>query len=161
MRKRSPIISRNYFDMSTRQIQKLLTDAIDAFLHFDKELLINDAHEQAIAHKIASYIEKDNARGYSVDCEYNKRAEDAKRWHGKIFRPDIIVHKRGRNGRGDNLLVVEIKKDKICKSNIARLKFMTNPYNNAFGYELGCFLYFKNGIPQYTWIGGGKVQAEI
>ncbi len=147
--------------MSIRQIQKLLINAVDAFLHFDKELLTNDAHEQAIAHRIASYIEKDNARGYAVDCEYNKRAGDAKRWHGKVFRPDIIVHKRGRNGRGDNLLVIEIKKDEICKSNIARLKFTTNPYNNAFGYELGCFLYFKNGVPQYIWVGGGKIQTEI
>ena len=147
--------------MSTAQIKKILTDAVDAFLHFDNELLVNDAHEQAIAHRIASYIEKYDARGYAVDCEYNKRGEDAKRWHGRIFRPDIIVHKRGRNGRGDNLLVVEIKKTGICKSNIQRLKFMTNPYNNAFGYELGCFLYFKNGNPQYIWLGGGKVQTEI
>lgn len=147
--------------MSTQQIQKILTNAVDALLRFDKELLTNDAHEQAIAHRIASYIERDDARGYAVDCEYNKRAEDAKRWRGKIFRPDIIVHKRGRNGRGDNLLIVEIKKEEICKSNITRLKFMTNPYNNAFGYELGCFLYFKNGNPQYIWVGGGKVQTGI
>jgi len=147
--------------MSTRQIQKLLTDAVEAFLYFDKELLTNDAHEQAIAHRVANYIEKDDARGYAVDCEYNKRAGDAKRWHGRIFRPDIIVHKRGKNGRGDNLLVVEIKKDKICKSNIARLKFMTNPYNNAFGYDLGCFLYFADGKPKYIWVVGGKVQTDI
>lgn len=147
--------------MSITQIKKLLTDAVGAFLHFDKELLTNDAHEQAIAHRIASYIEKDDARGCAVDCEYNKRAGDAKRWHGRIFRPDIIVHKRGKNGRGDNLLVVEIKKDKICKGNIARLKFMTNPYNNAFGYELGCFLYFEDGKPRYIWVGGGKVQTDI
>lgn len=147
--------------MSTRQIQKLFTDAVDAFLHFDRELLANDAHEQAIAHRIASYIEKNDARGYAVDCEYNKRSGDAKRWHGRIFRPDIIVHKRGKNGRGDNLLVVEIKKDKICISNIARLKFMTNPYNGAFGYELGCFLYFESGRPQYLWIGGGRIQNDI
>lgn len=143
--------------MSTTQIKKLLVDSVNAFLHFDRELLLGDAHEQAIAHRIATYIEKGGIRNYAVDCEYNKRAGDAKRWHGRIFRPDIIVHKRGRNERGDNLLAVEIKKDKICKSNIARLKFMTNPYNNAFGYELGCFLYFENGRPQYLWIGGGKL----
>ena len=147
--------------MSTAQIKKLLMDAADAFLHFDRELLANNTHEQAIAHRIANYIEKGGVRGYTVDCEYNKRAADAKRWRGKIFRPDIIVHKRGKNSRGDNLLVVEIKKDKICKSNIARLKFMTNPYNNAFGYELGCFLYFADGKPRYIWVGGGKVQTDI
>jgi len=147
--------------MSTKQIKKLLTDAVEAFLHFDKTLLANDTHEQAIAHRIANYIERGGIGKYTVDCEYNKRAEDAKRWRGRIFRPDIIVHKRGSNNRGDNLLVVEIKKDKICKSNIARLKFMTNPYNHAFSYELGCFLYFQNGIPQYIWIDGGKVQTDI
>ena len=136
-------------------------DAVDAFLHFDRELLVNNTHEQAIAHRIATYIEKSGVRGYAVDCEYNKRAGDTKRWHGRIFRPDIIVHKRNQNDRGDNLLVVEIKKDKICESNIQRLKFMTNPYNGAFGYELGCFLYFEDGKPQYLWVGGGKVQNDL
>lgn len=147
--------------MSTAQIKKLLMDAVDAFLHFDRELLVNDTHEQAIAHRIAHYIEKAGVRDYAVDCEYNKQAGNPKRWHGRIFRPDIIVHKRGHNGRGDNLLVVEIKKDKICSSNIARLKFMTNPYNGVFGYELGCFLYFENEKPQYIWVGGGKIQNDL
>lgn len=147
--------------MSIRQIQKLLTDSVKAFLHFDKALLANDAHEQAIAHRIATYIERGGVMGYSVDCEYNKQTNEPKRWHGRIFRPDIIVHKRGSNERGDNLLAVEIKKDRLCKSNIARLKFMTNPYNNAFGYELGCFLYFADGKPQYVWIGGGKLLKDF
>lgn len=147
--------------MSTQQIQRLLTDAVDAFLHFDEELLVNDTHEQSIAHRIANYIERGNIGDYTVDCEYNKQGADPKRWYGRIFRPDIIVHRRGRSDRGDNLLVVEIKKDKVCKSNIARLKFMTSPYNNAFGYELGCFLYFNNGRPRYIWVGGGKVQPDL
>jgi len=147
--------------MSTQQIKKIFMDAVEAFLHFDKELLVNNVHEQAIAHRIAYYIERGGVRGYVVDCEYNKQAEDSKRWRGRIFRPDIIVHKRGSNNRGDNLFVVEIKKDRICKSNIARLKFMTSPYNDAFGYELGCFFYFKSGTPQYIWVGGGKVQENF
>ncbi len=147
--------------MSTQQIKKSFTDAIEAFLHFDKELLTSDAHEQAIAHRIANHIERGGIGKYFVDCEYNKRSGDHKRWGKRIFRPDIIVHKRGSNDRGDNILVVEIKKDKICKSNIARLKFMTNPRNNAFGYELGCFLYFENGKPQYIWVGGGKLLKDF
>ena len=147
--------------MSINETKKLLTDAVDAFMHFDRELLETVTHEQAIAHRIAFYIEKIGALSYAVDCEYNKRGADVKRWGNKIIRPDIIVHKRGLNGRGDNLLVVEIKKDKICKSNLARLKFMTSPYNGAFGYELGCFLYFKNGEPQYIWVGGGKIQKDL
>lgn len=147
--------------MSTNEIKKVLTDALEAFLHFDEELLFSDAHEQAIAHRIAYYIERRGVTGYSVDCEYNKRADDIKRWANKRIRTDIIVHKRGRNGVGDNLLVVEIKKDKISQSDIARLKFMTNPRNGAFGYELGCFLYFQNGRPQYTWVENGKIQTDL
>lgn len=147
--------------MSIDDIQQLFTDAVNTFLHFDKELLENDAHEQAIAHRIATYIEKIGVRKYAVDCEYNKKARDAKRWGSKRIRPDIIVHKRGSNNRYDNLLVVEIKKNKICKSNLVRLKFMTNPYNGAFGYELGCFLYFSNGKPKYIWVGGGKIQTDL
>lgn len=147
--------------MGTDQTKTLLTGAVGMFLDFDKELLANDVHEQAVAHRIACYIELGESRGYQVDCEYNTQAMDAKRWHGKIFRPDIIVHKRGRNGSGDNLLVVEIKKDKKCQSNIARLQCMTNPSNHAFSYELGCFLYFNNGIPKYIWVVGGKVQTDI
>lgn len=146
--------------MSINKIKKLLTDAMKDFLHFDKELLANDTHEQAIAHRIANYVERGVVGRYTVDCEYNKRVEDPKRWGERIFRPDIVVHKRGGNNRGDNLLVVEIKKDKVCKSNLARLKFMTNSYNHAFGYELGCFLYFENGEPQYIWVRGGKIQTD-
>lgn len=147
--------------MSTNEIKKVLTDALEAFLHFDEELLFSDAHEQAIAHRIAFYIEKRGVGEYAVDCEYNKRAGDIKRWANKRIRPDIIVHKRGRNAVGDNLLVVEIKKDKISEWDITRLKFMTNPYNGAFGYELGCFLYFQNGHPQYIWVGKGKIQTDL
>ena len=100
--------------MSTRQIQKLLTDAVEAFFHFDKDLLMNDVHEQAIAHRIAYYIERGGRpHGYQVDCEYNKRGLDVKRWGNRRIRPDIIVHKRGSNHRGDNLFVIEIKKNWI------------------------------------------------
>lgn len=147
--------------MTENAIRKLLMDSVGDFLHLDRELLDDDVHEQAIAHRIAFYMEKNNDTGYSFDCEYNKKSGNVKRWGNKIIRPDIIMHMRGRNGRGDNLLVVEIKKDEICKSNIARLKFMTNPHNEAFGYELGCFLYFKNHKPEYIWVGGGKIQTNL
>ena len=147
--------------MNIPEIQKLFTDAVDAFLHFDRELLTGNVHEQAIAHRIANYVERDGVPGYMVDCEYNKQGTDPKRWNGRIFRPDIIVHKRKGNRQGDNLLVVEIKKDKICQSNIQRLKFMTNPHNGAFGYDLGCFLYFENEKPRFIWVEGGRVQDDI
>ena len=140
--------------------QQILEKAVNDFLHLDRELLINNAHEQAIAHRIAVYIEKQNI-GFDVDCEYNKQAKDIKRWGKRIFRPDIIVHRRGRNERGDNLLAVEIKKDKICKSNLARLKFMTKPNNSAFGYNLGCFLFFNKEKPQYIWVDTGHIVKDL
>ena len=67
-------------------------------------------------------------------CEYkNKDIETIT----KNIRPDILIHRRGRNGKGDNLLVVEVKKNKndtMCDEK--KLSYLTCKYSE-YQYQLG------------------------
>lgn len=84
----------------------------------DRFLLEYDVHEQTISHRIALYLE-DKFPEHNVDCEYNNDL-DSESGRKQVIcgnkpdpsrvRPDIIVHRRGLNGRDNNLLIVEIKK---------------------------------------------------
>ena len=62
-------------------LQAKIAKAVAMFGRRDWKLLKLDAHEQAIAHRIAIYLEcqfKDD-KTLNVDCEYNKHLEKAKR----------------------------------------------------------------------------------
>lgn len=60
-----------------------LSDAVGVFMKEDSELLENDAHEQAISHRIAHYLEDcfglNSKLGLNIDCEYNKHLNEKKR----------------------------------------------------------------------------------
>ena len=71
------------------------------------------------------------------------------------FRPDILVHKRGTDGF--NLIAIEVKKDKECPFDEAKLRALTKPFDDygEYGYELGVFIWFPENIPSYKWFVGG------
>jgi hypothetical protein len=58
------------------ELQAHVTNAVKIFLKYDKNLLTIPAHEQAVSHRIAVYLEqmlrKTIFSKLSVDCEYNK-----------------------------------------------------------------------------------------
>lgn len=118
--------------------------------------------ERCLMFRIAHYLQLAvlgfDLPGIIVDCEYNLNLkDDFKRvWlPPKIedigdqsvevrIAPDIIVHRRGTHG--DNLLVVEIKRQATtADENFAierdrdRLRVLTSP-QGGFGYALGCLL---------------------
>ena len=78
-----------------------------------KEIAYN-MHEVALCHRLAVYLEKSGKfDGYLIDCDYNRSEENVKRYPRDTvkncgFRPDIIVHKRGKGD--DNLIMIEAKK---------------------------------------------------
>lgn len=139
--------------MNRQAVEDALRASIGRLLVDDRFLLEYDVHECAIAHRIAVYLEAPCA-DFNVDCEYNNDLDSALGRKEVYFpsmpiaesvRPDIIVHRRGRNGRDCNLLVVEIKKAAGGQgrrgSDRAKLEsFTAQDGPNHFCYMLGAAL---------------------
>lgn len=140
------------------EIRSGIISALFELYKRDKQILSINANERSITHRFAIYIEKEFP-GWDVDCEYNRDGEDPKKAHlnpsdesnnknnGSRVYPDIIVHKRGREGR--NLLVIEAKMDVPPVTATAREtdKQKIWAYNEKYDYETGLFIIFniKNG----------------
>lgn len=159
--------------------------AVNSFIKKDLALLESSAHEQAVSHRIGYYLEGIFAKEkLNIDCEYNlhlgkpkeidlddldpalfrvcKCASCKKILAGnlgaipeKSFRPDILIHSRGNDGR--NLVAIEVKKKKECPFDEAKLRALTKPREarGEYGYELGVFIWFVKNKPQYKWFVGG------
>lgn len=155
----------------------------------DKYLVENNLSERSICHRLAVYLEQ-NISGFSIDCEYNGDNDSPDhRKHiyylesecNKIFGqddeteyvnkesriyPDIIIHTRGSNKIGDNLLAIEVKKStnrnrqEIAWDNI-KIKSYTSPANeNHYNYLFGAIVLFNVGInPSFriTWYQNGEI----
>lgn len=166
-------------------MQEKVIQAVKLFVKNDLELLKNVVHEQAISHRIGVYLESLFESGkQNVDCEYNKHLDEPKKIDlydldpelckgckcdsckfvikgnfseipERGFRPDILVHKRGTDGF--NLIAIEVKKDKECPFDEAKLRALTKPFDDygEYGYELGVFIWFPENIPSYKWFVGG------
>ena len=171
-------------------ILKLLEQSVDLVYQNDKYLIEHSIHEQNISHRIAFYFENllrnydwFTQNGYSVDVEYNKNFDDLKIVYDKcincelencyiknsdynreepfkICRPDIILHKRGRNnnscGDDNNLLVIEIKKNTPnSKEDFAKLSVFTCK-NSDYKYHKGVFINFKSDEADFGYFDNGE-----
>jgi hypothetical protein len=165
----------NSHKFTVSELQKKVDQAVKVFKKHDKEDLIDKpAHEQAISHRIAYYLENQFPKRecLNIDCEYDRHFEDHKEFNfekeyeecdcggcknspdnksdpEKRFRPDVLVHSR----RNDdcNLIAIEIKQLRFCLFDEAKLKALTKPKTpeagGKYGYTLGVFLYFpKDGF---------------
>lgn len=167
-------------------MQEKVTQAVELFVKNDLDLLRNAAHEQAISHRIGVYLEGLFETGkHNIDCEYNKHLDEPKKIDlydldpklcegckcdsckfvikGNLneipergFRPDILVHKRGTNDY--NLIAIEVKKDKWCPFDEAKLRALTKSFDDGgeYGYKLGVFIWFPENIPNYKWFINGE-----
>lgn len=100
-------------------VDKLLTEALDAFHASELHLLRTDASERSMTHRLALHLTP-LFPDFDVDCEYNRDGFDVKRLelHERPAKdddteavtvfPDIVVHRRGQSDA--NLLVIEVKK---------------------------------------------------
>ncbi len=105
------------------------------------------AHERAVTHKLAEYIQLHYQRPIVVDCEYNRHGLKIKQLiRARIF-PDILVHMRGNDK--DNILVIECKtSDDDERDDVEKLIQLTD-LSNDYKYALGVFLRLKKaGVQQ-------------
>jgi hypothetical protein len=161
-------------EFSVQELQQKVEQAVSDFMIENPSLLDLEAHEQAISHRVAYYLESQFCKGrnLNVDCEYNKHLDVCKAFNfekeykkcdcdgckyarekksdpEKLLRPDVLVHSRGNDDR--NLIAIEIKQDQPCLFDEAKLKALTKPKTEEakgeFGYQLGVFLYFPEKMP--------------
>ncbi len=164
----------NYLD-----VKDALTQALDGFYKWDKDLLKINISERAMAHRLAVYLER-RFRGYHIDCEYNKRHDVSAAGvtetpdkevpeKGKVY-PDIIVHKRGPN-TSKNILAVELKKssNKIGRdSDVKKLKGYTKR-TGKFQYDFGVFIELsvrkrnnsRENFAKCEWYENGKKKTDV
>ena len=147
-------------------LKRLILIALKRFLEKESDLLVLDAREEAISHRLSFYMEKtlensktkwdfsfqaEEIESLVVDCEYNKHKDGGKvlseiiiKYPDKktdIVRPDIILHKRNS---GLNLVIIEVKKKNSREKQYAKDKvqaFVESSYN----YQLGIYIEFNSG----------------
>ncbi|MCK9356292.1 MAG: hypothetical protein M0R22_03960 [Dehalococcoidia bacterium] len=115
------------------QVRRAVWLALQQFFMRDSYLLESDVHEGDVSHRIAVYLEQSFPL-WHVDCEFNRDGQDVKRTSEASmgFRPDIIVHRRGRSG--PNLLAVEIKKSsEINDGDRKKLEGILSEYGYSWG----------------------------
>lgn len=138
-------------------MREILSRALDSFLASDLELLVRDANERTIAHKIAEHLQP-LVPDADVDCEYNRDENDIKRlrsmgFNGRIVLPDIIVHVRGTS---DNRLVVELKKHTSSAAEDEGDRRKLRAFVTELGYGHAAFLKVRTGdnpgVESLEWV---------
>ena len=129
--------------MEKSTVEELLDTAVRSLYEKDSYLFEVGAHERSITHRLGLYLQELFAN-WDVDCEYNRDGHDPKRIPlneanysdpGQTVYPDIIIHKRGRNG--PNLLVIEAKT--APNSDSKRDKDKLQGYKKELKYTYGFF----------------------
>ena len=144
----------------TAELRTKVENALREFLCKDSDLLLLDASEKSITHKLAEHLQRQftDRENLKVDCEYNRYADDndpvkkrlyeddaspTDRSKGKLVYPDIVVHKRASNT--DNKIVIEVKKSKTSNKDRDKDRKRLRDFTKREGkyrYKLGLFLEF-------------------
>ena len=145
--------------INSRKLEKT-KDAISKTIKDNPELLEVDCHEVAITGKIMCGLTR-LFRSWDVDMEYNRLENSIKRRNsGSLVRPDIIVHKRKKSGRANNLLIIEVKKSANANekyADIEILKEMTSP-DGEYAYQFGVFVnIIHSTLIQFNFVNDGHV----
>lgn len=130
--------------MQLADVQRSVFVVLELFAARDRDLLILDASEWSIAHRLAVYLEQQLPAGWHIDCEYNRQGldyDEKRNPGGNIVRPDIIVHRRGHVALADNLLVIELKKYRDAPDQAKARDYTSPPIGQrAFQYQFGLTL---------------------
>lgn len=146
--------------MTPAQRRAVVKEAVERacrkLMRKDFVMLAIGAHEQAICHRLAVYLER--FADLNVDCEYNRQRLHPKRAPGlgKI-KPDILIHKR--MDRDFNLLVVEAKARATSSTRDIRKVRELTEVSGAFGYALGAYLHVQNS--RSTVLRTGTVKVSV
>jgi len=110
--------------------------ALQRLFESDAELLIRDLHEQTITGNLACHLRRCFPK-WHVDCEYNRDGHEIKKTDGKMGKPDIIVHRRGKP---KNLLVIEVKKSNSQVHDEEDIQKLRDYCDGSLRYKVGLFL---------------------
>jgi hypothetical protein len=130
------------------EIRKALRLAVEKTLDQDYDLIALGGHEQAIAHRIAVYLER-SFPDFHTDCEYNRQKHKTKNRHPetpnskKKMRPDIIVHRRNTSR---NVLAVEMKAEANPESEDDLVKLASLKGEGTYLYKGAAFVTILNDI---------------
>lgn len=158
--------------MQLEEVARRLHQALGEFTICEKELLIQDAHKEAISTSLITYLKRQFPDfPYAIDGQYDKRIIDSELYKKhteflieklpkskipkrlrqgqatlkKEILPDIIFH--DRKSSNHNFLVIEIKKSTNVsnaerKFDLVKLEVMTS---QDLHYCFGAFIDFKTG----------------
>lgn len=127
---------------SNAALGKIVYESLSALLDVDGVLLSRGVGERTLSARLAHHLQL-RLPNYYVDCEFNRDGSAVKRLPNATVYPDIIVHRRTYDGRG-NLLVAELKRSANAlggqsdKERLPRLR-------EQFGYEHGLFVELGDG----------------
>lgn len=122
-----------------------IKSAYEKLFTYDRDLLLVDANERSITHRLAVYLEQ-MFPGWDVDCEYNRNGQLPKKLYdmvediksdnteGATVYPDIIIHKRTT---GSNYIVIEVKK---INSSVGRDREKLIAYKKELNYQHAFFI---------------------
>jgi hypothetical protein len=140
-------------DAPDTEVARCVRQAVATFLECDGLLLITDANERSVAHRLAFHL-TGVFPDWDVDCEYNRKGFDLPKVifllgqsgepesaNGSRVFPDIVVHRRTKP---ENLLVIEIKKSTSHVSDDADLQKL-RLLREQLGYTYALFLRFVSG----------------
>jgi hypothetical protein len=142
--------------MNEKDLNNLLSKALESFFEKDRKLLDSDVREDALSHQLAIHIGRE-FDGWDVDAEYDKMHVDgipiAKKYIGvdglkRDAIPDIIVHRRQTM---DNFLAIEIKK--VGKNRGRDRDFVKlRAYREQLGYKFAAFIEIgiRDGAPAFA-----------
>ena len=151
--------------MTLDEIKAAVANAINNVLAETPPLIFDDVHERSTAHRLAVHLDSQFPE-WNVDCEYDRYGqvrkelsrirECSKERATDYILPDIIVHHRGFNEPGNNLLVIEVKRnaafDPCDFQKLVGLTAQAGP----FCYQFGLFINIDAGQFHCTWFQDGN-----
>jgi hypothetical protein len=140
------------------RLKNIVRESIEALMDNDLDLISVGAHEQAIFHRLAVYLEH-RAPEFHVDCEYNRREGDRKRiGNNELIRPDVLIHER--MVQSFNVLAVEGKANANpdTPQDMRKLRALAQQHG-GFDYRLGVFIRIHNAIEDLT--PSGLLRTEV
>jgi hypothetical protein len=150
------------------RVKLIMSISLQMLLDRDADLIANGAHEQAICHRLAVYLEKHT--DLNVDCEYNRSGSNIKAIPTGNIKADILIHRRLTHLFNTLALEMKITHNQNRHDDVARLKYLVST-DFKFRYRLGAFLEIDNSAARVkpeptitariTWItADGEIETD-
>lgn len=160
-------------------VEDVMFRSLDQLVEKDRLLFDVNVNERSLTHRLALYIEESLAKHNQfflecdVDCEYNRSLAEIKKLYSTApsitsadldavtIYPDIVVHRRFRQYRSNNILVIEAKKQfEPSQLDKDKLSILTKG-QRKYEYQYGVFIGFSpQGIIRVVRYQNGVVTLD-